>query len=186
MKSLHKVSTLILALAMMFSMVVSASAKDSNSGVIYGDPIRIIEYVDENGNEVVEKIYFAPNPGSSILPVTEDGDISIYTETSGEGWYRKEKNINKFPDETIMIVEAYFVWGNGDVSVSKASGWIEGWPSTTSTTIEKEDVTTGTGNFALVFNKYAYAEYTISLRNYLNWTETQSVKVTVSQSGNVS
>lgn len=182
---MKKAISLFVSVAMMTCLFVPAFA-DSAEEPVFGEPIQVISYVDENGNNVVEKIYFAPDAGSDGLTVSPNGDVSVMAEASGSGWYQKEKKISSTKDKVTIYVKAYFVWGYGDVSVSNEDGWYEGIDANSYTKVTRTDVTKGTGRFVGIFNKYAYAEYYIAMTSYIGSTWSETVRVTVSESGNVS
>ena len=118
--------------------------------------------------------------------IDSNGDISVLSEKSGSGYYTKEDYAANTNNRLKMFVKAYFVWGYGDVSVSDATGWYEGLEPGATTTISNEKVTTGTGRFAGLFNKYAYAEYYFLTTNRFGAAQQNRVKITVSESGNIS
>ena len=153
-------------------------AAPANYEVEFGDPIRILEYVDEYGNEVTEKIYFCPIAGTSGSISFLDADDSIDVSGSGgAGWYQNEKKLDNSRDQpTYIYVKAYFTWKDGDVSVSNASGWVEGLAS--GVKVISESVTTGTDS-ALFTGKYAYAKYSLTTQNLMTIKQNDSVAVKV-------
>lgn len=78
--------------------------------------------------------------------------------------------------------QGYFVWGNGDVTVSNASGNVNGTPS--AITISNVSTTSGTGRYAYFFNKYAYVTYSFTATNSIGMSQNFSVTMRVSESGN--
>lgn len=129
--------------------------------------------MDENGSKVIEKLYFVPGNGT---------DISAFA-TSGNGWYKNEKEI-EWTSGTISkyYAKGYFTWGNGDVSVSNASGNVTNVPK--SITISNKSTVDGTGKYGLVFNKYAYVTFSFTEKNAIGISNDYSVTIRISESGN--
>lgn len=141
----------------------------------YGAPIKQITYFDEDlGVNVTERIYFVPDqPGISLR------------SKSGSGWYKNEGYLSWDGGEsesTKIYAEGYFVWGEGDIKVSSTRGGYDRVPSNATVTSSK--VTSGTGNYGGVLNKYAYVTYTISAKNVVGQSRTKEVTIRVSESGN--
>lgn len=134
----------------------------------WGDPIQVVSSIDETGNTVVERTYFVPDTAGSSA-----------RDSSGKGWFKNEKDVLNSKEGT-MYAKGYFVWGNGDVSVSSPSGGNNGKLAT----VSDEDVTSGTGNYGGIFNKYAYVTYSFVTTNFVGNTQNNSVTIRVSQSGN--
>lgn len=143
----------------------------------FGEPIQTIVYEDASGAQITEKIYFISNSNSGIS----------LCDTSGNGWYKNEKeyvwNKNTNNEKTMTYyAQGYFVWGNGDVSVSSCSGGINGVPS--NITISNRSTTNGTGKYAAIFNKYAYVTFSFTATNPISFEQNFSVTIRVSESGN--
>lgn len=106
---------------------------------------------------------------------------------SGEGWYKNEINYtwnnNSDGNEKVMTYYAkgYFVWGEGDVNVSNISGGVSGVPSTV--TISNRDITSGKGQYAYVFNTFAYVEFSFTATNSAGFSTDFSVKIRVNKNG---
>lgn len=79
--------------------------------------------------------------------------------------------------------QGYFVWGNGNVSVSSPTGGASNIPST-STKVHWE-TTSGTGKYAWVFNDFAYVTYDLEVTNIVGIELSFSVTIRVSESGNL-
>lgn len=166
-----KIMGLAVALVMCLSLCVPAFAATPavpEEPQDWGDPVQVIQTIDENGNEVEERIYFVPDTTS---PSTR--------ESSGRGWFKNEKDVAN-TDAGTMYAKGYFVWGNGDVSVSSPSGGNNGKMDT----VSNEEVTSGTGNYAGVFNKYAYVTYSFVTTNMFGVVQNNSVTMRLSESGN--
>ena len=166
-----KLTSLALALVMCLSLCIPAMAVTPDvpeEPQDWGDPIQVIKTTDENGNEVLEKIYFVPD---TTGPSTR--------ASSGRGWFKNEKNVTN-TDAGTMYAKGYFIWGNDDVSVSSPSGGNNGKMDS----VSNEEVTSGTGNYAGVFNKYAYVTYSFKTTNMFGVVQNNSVTMRLSQSGN--
>jgi hypothetical protein len=170
MKFLKQVSALVFFCCI---LTISSSALDVSPSVPeepqdWGDPIEVIHSIDEYDNNVVEKIYFVP-----------DSSTVSTRSSSGRGWFKNEKSVAN-TDEGTMYAKGYFVWGNGDVSVSSPSGGNNGKMST----VSNEKVTSGTGKYAGLFNKYAYVTYSFNTTNGFGVVQYNSVTMRLSESGN--
>ena len=139
----------------------------------FGTPIEINTYEEEDVT-VVEKIYF----------VADENNSSLSRAKSGCGWYKNEKTY-KWSSGTVMTyyAQGYFVWGNGEVSVSSASGGVNNVPSTV--TVNSEKTTSGTGKYAWIFNDFAYVTYKLKVTNMIGISSDFSVTIRVSESGNL-
>ena len=102
---------------------------------------------------------------------------------SGAGWYKNEKTYT-WSGGTVMtyFAQGYFVWGNGEVSVSNPYGGVSNVPS--ESTLVYQKLSTGTGKYAWVFNNYAYVTLDLSVVNWVGLTSDFSVTIRVSESGN--
>ena len=170
MKLLKRMFALVLCCCIILSIpsaafAISPSVPEEPQD--WGEPIEVIHSIDENDNIVVEKIYFVP-----------DSAISTYA-SSGSGWFKNEKSVAN-TDEGTMYAKGYFVWGNGDVSVSRPSGGNNGKMSK----VSDEEVTSGTGKYAGLFNKYAYVTYSFNTTNGFGVVQSNSVTMRLSESGN--
>lgn len=148
-----------------------------------GQLISMKQFDDEYGNHIVERIYFTPVSGSDLPTISSNGSISPQADKSGAGWYKKEDTISGSNGNATMYVKAYFVWGNGDVSVSDPSTGIIGL-SGSSITVSNQKVTTGTEKLFGI--KYAYAQYTFTTTNMFGISKNNKVRISVSQNGDVS
>lgn len=165
---------------MLLCFPITVDAKDTLTPPDdFGDPIYENTYTNENGEDVTEKIYFVSDSGSPSIQIASDGAIMLASEKSGKGWFKKEETVKKLPDYTEWA-QGYFTWGNGDVSVSSPSG---GTTLPSSAKISDKKVTSGTGRWAGLFNKYAYVEHTYKLTNNYGWTEDNFVSITVYEDG---
>ncbi|MCI9367726.1 MAG: hypothetical protein HFF19_05535 [Oscillospiraceae bacterium] len=176
---MKRVLSVMLAVCMSFTLCSFSYATDdfsfaSEPPVDYGDPIQETTYYDEELDaEVTERIYFAP------------AESTMFSEKSGEGWYKNEKTYTGWDNgrkSTTYFVEAYFVWGNGDVSISQSRGGHDWHPSNWEVVSEK--VTEGTGQYGWVFNKFAYATYKLDLE-WIGLTKNFEVTIRLSESGNM-
>lgn len=170
MKFLKQACALVLSFCILTisSSAFAAGPSISEEPQDWGDPIQVIHSVDENGNNVEEKIYFVP----------DSSDIEARS-SSGSGWFKNEKSVSN-TDEGTMYAKGYFVWGNGDVSVSSPSGGNNGKMAT----VSDEEVTSGTGKYAGMFNKYAYVTYSFNTTNGFGIVQHNSVTMRLSESGN--
>lgn len=180
------ISSILLLFLITPAFAIETTPQNPTEEFDLGELVQVINYVDEDGNDRVQKIYFNPDPGSEGLSIDSNGNISVLAETSGSGYYTKEDYVNATDQGMKKYVRAYFVWGYGDVSVSNPTGWCTGLEPGSSVTVSQEKTDTGTGRFAGVFNKYAYAEYSFFTNNMWGQSRFHSIKITVSQSGNVS
>lgn len=78
--------------------------------------------------------------------------------------------------------QGYFVWGNGDASVSYASGGVSNVPSKVK--VSNRKITTSTGRYAWFFNCYAQVNFSFTTTNPIGMKEDFSVTIRVSESGN--
>lgn len=170
MKILKRMSAFLLSCCFFTfsSVALAASPSVSDEPQDWGDPIKVIHSTDEDGNNVVEKIYFVP----------DSSDVSLLS-SSGSGWFKNEKSVANTTGGT-MYAKGYFVWGNGDVSVSSPSGGNNGKMAT----VSDEKVTSGTGKYAGLFNKYAYVTYSFKTTNGFGIVQDNSVTMRLSESGN--
>lgn len=136
----------------------------------YGDPINVISYVDEELDAtIIERTYEIKEKGS--------------TRSAGAGWFRNEKQINWSGGGTsTYFVEAYFVWDGSDVSVSNEFGGIDYIPSLQ--TMSNPSLSTATGNYLGIFNKYASATFSFTMTSAVGMSSNYSVTIRVSQNGN--
>lgn len=146
-----------------------------DSPVAFGEPISERQYYDEELEATVtERIYFVPDVSGA----------TTFSNKSGRGWYRNENTYHwKASDKTTTtFAEGYFIWGNGNVSVSNARGGYDYFPG--GSTITEAKVTYGTGQYAGIFNKYAYVTYTFNFVTQFNGYHDCSVTMRVSENGN--
>lgn len=178
----RKLLSMVLVCVMVLSLCVTASAAGV-SGIPaepkdYGDPIRESTYLDEEiGAIVTERSYFVP----------DQTGITTFAK-SGRGWYKNEKTFSwsgapEGHETTTIYAKGYFVWGDGDVSVSSPSGGYDYMSPLA--TINKSKTTSGTGKYAGLFNKYAYVTYDLAFTNVVGIKKSYSVTIRVSESGNL-
>ncbi len=162
---------LIFAAAVFPAVNVNAAGAIPEAPADYGDPISETVYEDEDGSIVTEKLYFCPTFGATAR------------SDSGSGWYKNEKTKEwTCGGTTTYYAQGYFVWGNGDVSVSDPSGDTN---EVEHVIISNEEITSGTGRYAGVFNKYAYVTYSFTASSDLvGMPHDFSVTIRISQSGN--
>lgn len=172
---MKKVLSILFASIIMFiSMPACQSKAAERAPSDFGDPIKVLEYDDEEGNHVVERIYFVPANSSAI---------SLYDNTSGEGWYKSEKEHTWDGYGTMTYyAQGYFVWGDGDVTCTEMSGGVENVPSNVK--ISKKTTTGGSGRYGFVFNKYASVTFSFTATTDYGIEKDFSVMVRVSESGN--
>lgn len=173
MKLLRKITTLIMSCMVMVIGTTTAFAFDTiNEPENWGNPVSQRQYEDENGTVILEKIYFDPD---------EEG---IYTlSTSGKGQYKNEKTFlwdNGLSPSTTIYAQGYFVWGNGNVTVSNESGGYNYMPS--SANITTNNAVPGTGGF---ITKNAFVDYTLTFTNVLGTRSSYTVTIKVSANGSV-
>lgn len=175
--TMKRIISSIMAVAFAFTLAaypltnVSAAESIPPAPDDFGDPISVTTYVEEDGSIVTERIYFYSEAGSNLL-----------RDTSGYGWYRNEKEHEWTSGSvTTYYAQGYFVWGNGDVSVSSPSG---GASQVSGITLSNQSLTSGTGRYAFIFNKYAYVTYSFTTTTQYNRTANFSVTIRISQSGN--
>lgn len=73
--------------------------------------------------------------------------------------------------------------GNGNVSVTSPSGNISNIPSSCS--VSNKKVTSGTGKYGLIFNKYAYVTFSCTATSAVGIDANLSVTIRISESGNI-
>lgn len=172
-KCVKVLSCLTAILAVLFSSHVSLYASpDSNKRVPpddFGSPVNVITYIDDDGCTVTEKMYL-------VLDEKQTRD------KSGSGWYKNEKTKEWTGGSTsTYYAQGYFTWGDGDVSVTSASGGIS---SVSGITISNRSTTSGTGRYGYLFNKYAYVTFSCTATNSIGLSQDFSVTIRVSESGN--
>lgn len=174
------VSLMLTALLILNSTnLIYATATDDNTVPAttppndFGAPIEVNTY-EQDGMTITEKIYFVADDEGEVLSRAK----------SGSGWYKNEKSYT-WSSGTIMTYYAqrYFVWGNGEVSVSYPTGGVNNLPS--SVTIDTSQTTSGTGKYAWIFNDFAYVTYNLKVTNYIGISSSFSVTIRVSESGNL-
>lgn len=182
---MKKFFSLFLSLIMIFTLALPAFATNSNSINImeapadFGAPISEVTYYDEELDATVtERTYFVPNPN------TAEKSVVPYNDSKGEGWYKKEKTHQwaGSGNTTTIFAKGYFSWANGDVSVTSPSGGYDYFPSEFKNVTN--NVTSGTGRYGLIFNKYAYVTYTVNYTNNMGNVRDLSVTIRISESGN--
>lgn len=177
-----KVLSLVFALCFAFAGCYTAFAVDDTNTqippepVFYGAPVEEKTYYDEQLDATVtERIYFVPT----------DPDVTLRSK-SGKGWYKNEKKLSwnqSMAKATTVYAKGYFVWGNGEVSISYPDGGYDAIPS--NATMISSSVDHGTGRYAGVFNQYAYVTYSYVLQNVIGEVRSSSVTIRVSESGNM-
>ena len=172
---MKKVARVLFVAVLMFIAMPTCRAEAAESAPTdFGDPIEILEYDDEEGNHVIERIYFVP---------ADDSGISEYSNSSGEGWYKNEKEHEWSGNGTMTYyAQGYFVWGDGDVTCTQMSGGVENVPSNVK--ISKETTEGGSGRYGFVFNKYSSVTYSFTATTSYGIEQDFSVTVRVSESGN--
>lgn len=176
MKRLKRLTSLTLAIVMCLAITtpVSATPAIPEEPEDYGDPVQVTTYHDEELDaQVTERIYFVP------------GESSTYDNKSGNGWYKNERTFDweGRTETTTTYAKGYFVWGNGDVSVSNPSGGYDWFPS--ASTITDANLSSGTGKYGYVFNKFAYVTYTFKFTTQFGGNHDLTVTIRVSESGNL-
>lgn len=171
-----KLVAMLLCLSMVIAASATVNASASETVIDYGDPIEVLTYIDEDGCQVTERIYFKPDNNST--------GITLFS-SSGSGWYKNEKELtwdNGLSRSTYYYAEGYFKWGDGDVSVSNASGGWDYIPSNATTS--NRSLTSGTGRYVGIFNKYAYVTFSFTVTNVIGLSRDCSVTIRISESGN--
>ena len=160
-----------LALVFIFFPVVHVNAEEnaSLSPADFGEPVNVITYEEEDGVIVTESIYFYSDSSSTLR------------DKSGSGWYKNEKTKKWSDGTTTYYAQGFFVWGDGEVSVSNCSG---GASEVSGITISNAKVIHGTGKYGQLFNNYAYVTYSATFTNPLSISQELSVTIRVSESGN--
>lgn len=135
----------------------------------FGEPVSVTTYVDDDGNTVTERTFIAL-------------DDNITRAKSGSGWYKNEKTKEwAGGGVSTYYAQGYFTWGDGDVSVSSASGGIS---SVSGITFTNKNTSSGTGQYGYIFNKYAYVTFSCTATNGAGLSQDLSVTIRVSESGN--
>ncbi len=161
--------TLILALTLLPSSNVNAEETKLFAPTDFGDPISVTTYTDTDGTTVTERIYFYSNSASTLR------------DKSGSGWYKNEKTKNWSDGTTTYYAQGYFVWGDGEVSVSSPSG---GATDVKGITLSNKNLSSGTGKYGYLFNNFAYVTYSFTATNVLGLSDDYSVTIRISESGN--
>lgn len=173
-KAIRKVLLLMLTISIMLG-ALKTSAYASTYKIVhpddFGEPISESSYIDDEGNLVEEKIYFIPTGNCSLR------------DASGEGWYKNEKK-HTFSAGHVMVyyAEGYFTWGNGNVSVTNPYATVNSVPGITYSNISFDY---GQGQYLGFLNNYAYVSYSFTATTYAGLSHDYSVRIRVSQSGNV-
>ncbi|MBE5951323.1 MAG: hypothetical protein E7260_06965 [Lachnospiraceae bacterium] len=141
----------------------------------YGEPIEEISYIDEDGCLVTECLYFVPDYGYNV---------KARAASSGAGWFRKTKELtwdNGLSQSTFYYAEGYFVWGDGEVSVSNYSG---GWDHMASNaTVSNISLEAKTGKYLGIFNNYASVTFSFTVTNVIGIERDCSVTIRISEKG---
>lgn len=168
---INSIITLPLAIVFILSPVTNAKAAPTAPGD-FGAPVSVTTYEDENGCTITERLYFYSDSKTAAR------------DKSGEGWYKNEKTYTWDGDGrvTTYYAQGYFVWGNGEVSVSNESGGISNLPDYA--TVSDEKTVTEYGQYALIFNHYAAAKYSCTLTTPFGLKQNLSVTIRISESGN--
>lgn len=82
----------------------------------------------------------------------------------------------------VYYAQGYFKWGDGKVSVTDARGNVENVPS--NVIIKNKKTTSGTGKYGMIFNNYAYVEFSFTAQTPYNFERDFSVTIRISESGN--
>lgn len=181
---MKKILLSILALVMAFALAVPVFATNNDSAGIpeartdLGELIDEVTYYDEELDATItERTY--------VLSGAEAGAITPLNDNTSPKWFTKEK-IHQWSGSgktTTIYAKGYFSWGNGDVSVSNATGGYDYFPPSL-TIVNAGPAVTGTGRYGLIFNKYAYVTYTVNYINFMNNAQSLSVTIRISESGN--
>ena len=162
--------------AFMFICPTSVRADETtNSKLVeeYGEPIEVNSYIDEDGNEITESIYFKP-------------DLNVCGKarsSSGAGWFVNEKKFTwDNGKKTVYNVAGYFMWDDDFVDIGEISYGYGYLPD--GATVTDENIDAGTGRYAYIFNKYAYVTYSFTLTTPIGIKHDLSVTLRVSESGN--
>lgn len=170
----RRIVSFVLVLAFMLSflqpMHVNAAEPDAPTAEDFGEPISVTTYEDaELGCTVTEKIYFLPDKNTR--------------SKSGSGTYRNEKTFEWTSGAvSTYYAQGYFTWGDGKVSVTNAVGGIVDVPSQCS--VSNENLKTGTGKYAYIFNDFAYVTYSCTVTSIWGLNSDLSVTIRISESGN--
>lgn len=170
MKQIKRILKSIMVLAVIFTMLpmsIKASDIRSIAPTDFGTPIRVTTY-EEDGSVVTERIYFCPDSG--------------FRSKSGSGWYKNEKT-KEWSDGSVTTyyAQGYFVWGDGEVSVSNPSG---GANEVDGITLSNKKLSYGNGQYGGIFNNYAYVTYEFTATNLIGISSNYSVTIRISESGN--
>lgn len=171
-KLTRRIFSSILALALAITLFPAAHVKAADNvppaPTDYGDPISVTTYTEEDGTTVTERIYFYSD--------------SKLRDKSGSGWYKNTKTYDWTGGTTTYYAEGYFVWGDGNVSVSNARGDAS---AVSGITYSNQTVTSGTGKYGYLFNNFAYVTYSFTATSLTNFSKELSVTIRVSESGNL-
>ena len=183
MKNTNRILMLMAAFLIAIVLPVNyASAKENEDWIVLDEKTYI-----EDGAEVTEVIEFLPDTsGTGEVLFRLDAQKTLLGASSGSGTFRNTKTYtwNKgTPQENVgtYFAEGYFVWGNGSVSVSNPKGGITGLSPYQ--TIKSSNLTSGTGQYGGLFNKYAYVTLDMCVTTVIQ-DHNFTVTIRVSENGN--
>ncbi|MGN1332302.1 MAG: hypothetical protein ACI4V0_06025 [Lachnospiraceae bacterium] len=169
-KTISSILTFSLALTMLFTINVQASERIPSMPSDFGEPIDVITYLEEDGSQITERIYFYPDTSSNTK------------SKSGTGWYKNEKTKTWTSGETTTYyAQGYFTWANGEVSVQSPSGSAT---EVSGVTLSNKSLTHGTGKYGYLFNNFAYVTYSFTATTDFGMSSDLSVTIRISESGN--
>ncbi|MDE7130750.1 MAG: hypothetical protein K2O65_02990 [Lachnospiraceae bacterium] len=172
-KLIQRIFSSIVALAVAFTLfpTISVNAEENklSAPTDFGSPISVTTYTDNDGSVITERIYFYSDSASTLR------------DKSGSGWYKNEKTKEWSDGTTTYYAQGYFVWGDGEVSVSSPSG---GASDVKGITLSNKNLSSGTGKYGYLFNNYAYVTYSFKATNIVGLSDNYSVTIRISESGN--
>ena len=124
-----KILVMIVVFTVLLNTVLPCYATKGDVVKDYGKPIATRTYLDVDGSEVTEKIYFIPDKVGSSISYDKKNQQIILKGKSGSGTYKNEKT-HKWSGGQIMTyyAQGYFTWGNGSVKIAYPKGGVSNVP----------------------------------------------------------
>jgi len=177
MKIFKKIFSLFISLCLMMSMCVLASANGIGYTNVYSD--------DSKMYLVDEKITYEKN-----CVITERLYSSVDSDSkaaSGSGTFKYEKEEQYQTTSVTYYVQGFFTW-NSTNDTATVTNVKKGYTAPSGFTIKNQNLASGSNQGAtfLFGRKYAYAQYTLTIKDSIGLTRNCSAYVDVNVDGVVS
>ena len=180
MKKMRILLSVLICLSLTFSMAVNAQADEKVS-----ISQTLTQLPNNRWRTVRVKEYYDEELGCVVTETTEVITNNRLKSKSGSGTYKNTKEFtwDNNTSKSSYYAQGYFKWGNGEVSVSSPTGNINNLPA--NATIEDSNISSGTGKYGFVFNKYAYVTYSCTVKTVVGIKHDLSVSIRISENGNL-